>query len=258
MCGRNLHRPARSARNHRISKSCRSSLCMADMLARVACISPQAYALVPACSRPCPASGSRAFNRDRACDADYRCIGGNRHRAGARFCIQRPSCGAGGAARRIAWRRWRPKSRRRAALRRSSSPAILRSPIPATGLPRPWPRPASRSSTSSTMPASACSAERSKRDRAEQLEMIAVNIRALTDLSLRFSDHLIRHRGGLLNVGSIAGFLAGAGNGGLLCLQGLCAVVHRSDARRTGAAWRTGDGGMSRSGAVGVSGAGRI
>ena len=31
--------------------------------------------------------------------------------------------------------------------------------------------------------------------------MIAVNIRALTDLSLRFSDQLIRNRGGLLNVG---------------------------------------------------------
>ncbi|MGD0850744.1 SDR family NAD(P)-dependent oxidoreductase [Bradyrhizobium sp.] len=48
-------------------------------------------------------------------------------------------------------------------------------------------------------------------DRAEQLGMIAVNIRALTDLSLRFSDHLIRHRGGILNLGSIAGFLPGPG-----------------------------------------------
>ena len=48
-------------------------------------------------------------------------------------------------------------------------------------------------------------------DRAEQLGMIAVNIRAMTDLSLRFSDHLIRHRGGILNVGSIAGFLPGPG-----------------------------------------------
>ena len=50
-----------------------------------------------------------------------------------------------------------------------------------------------------------------QRDRAVQLEMIAVNIRALTDLSLRFSDHLIRNHGGLLNVGSIAGFLPGPG-----------------------------------------------
>ena len=50
-----------------------------------------------------------------------------------------------------------------------------------------------------------------ERDRAEQLGIIAVNIRALTDLSLRFSDQLIRHRGGILNVGSIAGFLPGPG-----------------------------------------------
>src|SRR5882757_6846521 len=32
-----------------------------------------------------------------------------------------------------------------------------------------------------------------KRDRAEQLDIIAVNVRALTDLSLRFSDSLIRN-----------------------------------------------------------------
>jgi uncharacterized protein len=48
-------------------------------------------------------------------------------------------------------------------------------------------------------------------DRAEQLNIIAVNIRAMTDLSLRFSDSLIRNRGGILNVGSIAGFLPGPG-----------------------------------------------
>jgi uncharacterized protein len=48
-------------------------------------------------------------------------------------------------------------------------------------------------------------------DRAEQLGIIAVNIRATTDLSLRFSDQLSRHRGGILNVGSIAGFLPGPG-----------------------------------------------
>lgn len=47
--------------------------------------------------------------------------------------------------------------------------------------------------------------------RADQLGIIALNIRAMTDLSLRFSDQLIRHRGGILNVGSIAGFLPGPG-----------------------------------------------
>jgi short-subunit dehydrogenase len=50
-----------------------------------------------------------------------------------------------------------------------------------------------------------------ERDRVEQLGIIAVNIRAITDLSLRFADHLIRHRGGILNLGSIAGFLPGPG-----------------------------------------------
>ena len=48
-------------------------------------------------------------------------------------------------------------------------------------------------------------------DRAKQLGIIAVNIRAVTDLSLRFSDQLERHRGGILNVASIAGFLPGPG-----------------------------------------------
>ena len=50
-----------------------------------------------------------------------------------------------------------------------------------------------------------------KLERADQLDIIAVNIRALTDLSLRFADSLIRNRGGILNVGSIAGFLPGPG-----------------------------------------------
>jgi short-subunit dehydrogenase len=50
-----------------------------------------------------------------------------------------------------------------------------------------------------------------QRDRADQLDIITVNIRALTALSLRIAVQLIRHRGGLLNVGSIAGFLPGPG-----------------------------------------------
>jgi len=48
-------------------------------------------------------------------------------------------------------------------------------------------------------------------DRDEQLAMIDVNIRALTELSLAFVDSLARHRGGILNVGSMAGFLPGPG-----------------------------------------------
>ena len=48
-------------------------------------------------------------------------------------------------------------------------------------------------------------------DRAEQLAMIDLNARALTDLSLRFVDSLARHRGGILNVASVAGFMPGPG-----------------------------------------------
>ena len=48
-------------------------------------------------------------------------------------------------------------------------------------------------------------------DRNEQLAMIDLNMRALTELSLAFVDSLARHRGGILNVGSVAGFLPGPG-----------------------------------------------
>src|SRR5580692_1325655 len=48
-------------------------------------------------------------------------------------------------------------------------------------------------------------------DRDEQLGMIDLNVRALTELSLTFVDSLSRHRGGLLNVASIAAFLPGPG-----------------------------------------------
>jgi len=48
-------------------------------------------------------------------------------------------------------------------------------------------------------------------DRAEQLAMIDLNVRALTDLSLRFIDSVARHRGGILNVASVSAFLPGPG-----------------------------------------------
>jgi len=44
---------------------------------------------------------------------------------------------------------------------------------------------------------------------AEQLAMIDLNVRALTDLSLAWTSSLARHRGGILNVASIAGFMPG-------------------------------------------------
>jgi short-subunit dehydrogenase len=48
-------------------------------------------------------------------------------------------------------------------------------------------------------------------DRNEQLGMVDLNVRALTELSLAFVDSLARHRGGILNVASIAAFLPGPG-----------------------------------------------
>ena len=48
-------------------------------------------------------------------------------------------------------------------------------------------------------------------DCAEQLAMIDLNVRSLTDLSLAFVKSLVRHRGGILNVASVAGFLPGPG-----------------------------------------------
>jgi len=47
--------------------------------------------------------------------------------------------------------------------------------------------------------------------RDEQLAMIDLNVRALTELSLAFVDSLARHRGGILNVASVAAFLPGPG-----------------------------------------------
>lgn len=48
-------------------------------------------------------------------------------------------------------------------------------------------------------------------NRSEQLAMIDLNVRALTDLSLAFVDSLARQSGGLLNVASVAGFFPGPG-----------------------------------------------
>jgi uncharacterized protein len=50
-----------------------------------------------------------------------------------------------------------------------------------------------------------------KLDRGEQLAMIDLNVRALTDLSLAWADVLERRKGGILNVASVAGFLPGPG-----------------------------------------------
>ena len=48
-------------------------------------------------------------------------------------------------------------------------------------------------------------------DLARQLAMIDLNTRAATDLTLRFLDGIVRHKGGILNVASVAGFMPGPG-----------------------------------------------
>jgi short-subunit dehydrogenase len=48
-------------------------------------------------------------------------------------------------------------------------------------------------------------------DRTQQLAMIDLNVRALTELSLAYIDSLERRRGGILNVASVAGFLPSPG-----------------------------------------------
>ena len=61
------------------------------------------------------------------------------------------------------------------------------------------------------MPASGLRGRPPLLDRDEQLGMIDLNVRALTELSLAFVDSLARHRGGILNVASVAAFLPGPG-----------------------------------------------
>jgi uncharacterized protein len=48
-------------------------------------------------------------------------------------------------------------------------------------------------------------------DRDQQIAMIDLNVRTLTELSLAFLESLIRHRGGILNVASVAAFMPGPG-----------------------------------------------
>jgi short-subunit dehydrogenase len=92
-------------------------------------------------------------------------------------------------------------------------------------------------------------------DRAEQLSIIAVNILAMTDLSLRFSDSLIRHGGGILNLGSLAGFLPGPGMA--VYYASYVLLLQRSATSRTRPARSTRDDTLSRFGVDGISGARR-
>jgi uncharacterized protein len=47
--------------------------------------------------------------------------------------------------------------------------------------------------------------------RSEQLAIVDLNAHALTELSIHFIDSMARHKGGILNVASLAGFMPGPG-----------------------------------------------
>ena len=78
-----------------------------------------------------------------------------------------------------------------------------------------------------------------ERDRVEQVGIVDVNVRALTDLSLRFADQLIRNkrRSSQCRIGR--GLPARPRHGGVLRVQGLCDFVHRGVAGGTRAARRS-------------------
>ena len=74
------------------------------------------------------------------------------------------------------------------------------------------------------------------RDWSEQLAMIDLNIRTLTDFSLRWVEPMTRHRGGLLNVASVAGFLPGPGSAVYYASKAYVRVVHARRCTRNGRA----------------------
>jgi hypothetical protein len=74
-------------------------------------------------------------------------------------------------------------------------------------------------------------------------------------LSLRFSDSLIRHRGGILNLGSLAGFLPGPGMAVYYASKAYVLSLSAAPGARSARSAR--DDALSRIGVDGISGAGR-
>ena len=202
--------------------------------------------------------GGEASNRRGAAHEaghpDHRRFGRHRRGTGARLCRARSRPGAGGAARGPARRRWPTRSRPRAGRGRwcwrpdlERRDAVARSP----------PALASRGLEPAIVVNNAgfgLSGRGRRAQRDEQLAMIDLNVRALTELSLAFVDSLGRHRGGILNVASVAAFLPGPGHGGLLRHQGLCAVVQRGAASRIRQARHPRHGALSGAGADRIPG----
>ena len=96
-----------------------------------------------------------------------------------------------------------------------------------------------------------------KLDRAQQLAMIDLNVRALTDLSLAFLDSLERRKGGILNVASVAAFLPGPGMAVYYATKAYVLSFSEALHHELKAARRAGDGAVSGPGADRVPGARR-
>ena len=107
--------------------------------------------------------------------------------------------------------RWPRRSSRPAASRRSSSPAICSNRTPATIVAAALAAAGVEVEYLVNNAGYGLFGKAAEIDREAQVGIVDVNIRALTDLTLRFADSVVKHRGGILNVASIAGFLPGPG-----------------------------------------------
>ncbi len=94
-------------------------------------------------------------------------------------------------------------------------------------------------------------------DAEEQLSMIDLNVRTLTDLSLRWVDSLERHQGGILNVASVAAFLPGPHMAVYYATKAYRALVQRGAASGAEAARRARHHPVPRPGADRIPGARR-
>ena len=94
-------------------------------------------------------------------------------------------------------------------------------------------------------------------DISEQREMIDVNVSALTDLSLRFTASLERHKGGILNVASVAGFMPGPRSAVYYATKAYVLSFTEASASGTEAARHPRHRALSRPGADRVPGARR-
>src|SRR5215472_16821165 len=145
-------------------------------------------------------AGSGGKRHEIGCP-DHRCVVGNRRRLGQDFCRARqrarPRARLGGAATGRPW-----PTIFTADLERRDGASVIAAELSSRGL-----EPAIVVNNAGF----GLRGEAAALSHDGQLAMIDVNVRALTELSLMFVDSVTRHRGGILNVASVAAFLPGPG-----------------------------------------------